>query len=161
MYLSVAVVFGPTLCCCALDSLFPSTAQSACGHEGGCKPHTDDGHGGHAHHAKAGHHHHGHNGHHAEAKPPASEEEPAPCDHEPGKCPCGEHQQTMAATQPSDAVGQRSLELHDDVFSTFAVFILPLASLEQEGASMLRLGEIRPSGINGREILRAYHKLQC
>lgn len=67
----------------------------------------------------------------------------------------------MAASQASDGVGQRSLNLHNDLFSTVAVFIFPLASFEQDGASTLCLGDIRPSGIYGREILRAYNKLQC
>jgi hypothetical protein len=159
IYLCMAVVFGPALCCCSMDSLFASaTAPSACGHEGGCNSHSKS----HGHSAEGGNHHHGHSGQHSHDAPPAaSDEVPAPCDHDPGKCPCGQHRQTMAASHPSDWVGQRSLDLQNDLFSILAVYVLSLTSLEQDDASTLRMGDIRPSGVYGREILRAYHKLQC
>ena len=155
MYLSVAVVFGPALCCCSMDSLFSfAKAASACGHDGGCKSHS--------HHAKTRHDHHSDGGGHSHPAPSQEPKEaPAPCDHDPGDCPCGQHRETMAASQPSDGVIQRSIDSHHDLFETIAVSALSLASFEPDVASALRLSQIRPSGVYGREILRAYHKLQC
>ena len=159
MYLSIAVVFGPALCCCSRDSLFPSvTAPIACGHVGGCKSHSKSP----GHSAGGVNHHYGHSGHHSHAATPAaSDEKPAPCDHDPGKCPCDKHRQTMATSQPSGGAGKRSQDLQNDLFLTLAVSVLFLASLEQDAASTLRRGRIRPNGVYGREMLRAYHKLQC
>jgi hypothetical protein len=154
MYLSLAVVIGPALCCCTMDGLFSrAVSSSACSHAGCCK----------ARNESAGHGHPGHS-HSAESRSEATQQsskEPAPCDHGKEKCPCKKHRETMAASQASQDLGQRSLDSVSDFFSTFSFAVLPFASLEKDAASTLKLGEIRPSGVYGREILRAYHKLQC
>lgn len=158
-YLSIAVVFAPALCCCSLDSLFPSAAgTSACSHSGGCNSHASDGHG-HANHESHSHPKHSHHAHSHAASEPKSQEDPAPCDHQPGKCPCEQHRQTMAASQHADLIGQNSVEWHNELFLCSAVTVLTL--VEQDVASALRMGEFRPVSVFGREILRAYHKLQC
>jgi hypothetical protein len=154
-YLSLAVVFGPALCCCTMDSFFSSGTASVCGHEGGCNSHGRP--------AARGHSHAGHS-HKADShstSTPKSEHDPTPCDHGPDGCPCEQHRETMAAGEPSHDAGQRSLGLLSDFFSTLSFAVLTSASLELDVASTLRLGDIRPCGVYGREILRAYHKLQC
>jgi hypothetical protein len=158
-YLSVAVVLAPSLCCCSLDSLFPSSAgTSACSHSGGCNSHAshDHGHANHESHSRRGHSHHAPSD---AATQSERQEEQAPCDHQPGKCPCEQHRQTMAASHHSDVIGQNSVEWHNELFMYSAVTVLTL--VEQDVASALRMGEFRPVSVYGREILRAYHKLQC
>jgi hypothetical protein len=159
LYLSLAVVIGPALCCCTMDGLFSgAVSSSACSHAGCCKSRNEPvGHGRHSH-SHIGHPHSA--GSHSEASQQSSNE-PAPCDHGQKKCPCKQHRETMAASQASQDLGQWSLDSVSDFFSTFSFAVLPFASLEKDAASTLKLGEFRPRGVYGREILRAYHKLQC
>ena len=153
-YLSGAVVFGPALCCCTIEGIFANGAvASACGHEGGCQSQGQ--------HAARGHHAHSHAAHSDSAPAQKSNDESTPCDHGHGKCPCKQHRETMASPEPSHDVSQRSLASQSDFFSAFSFAVLPFSSLEKDIASTLWPGDFRPSGVYGREILRAYHKLQC
>lgn len=154
-YLSMAVVFGPALCCCTMDSFFSSGTASACGHEGGCSSHGHPSARGHSHACNS------HEAHSHSTSTPKPERDPKPCDHGPDGCPCEQHRETMAVGQPSHDVGQRSLDSLSGFFSTFSFADVPSASLELDVASTLRMGNFRPCGVYGREILRAYHKLQC
>lgn len=155
-YLNITVVLGPGLCCCSAHFLFPWAGETGCCGSPHAEVASKD------HHSNSHHHDHGPSQHdhsaiaHEDAHP-----QQAPSNHNQNDCPCGQHQQTLFASQPGDGATVRSLDLQVHVFWTLAVDVAHLNISGPDCRSALVIGLVRPCELSGREILRAHHRLQC
>lgn len=152
-YLSLAAGLGPALCCCTIGSFISELSNpNACDHGSCCHSHASTRSPSHEHHAPSSSR--SLNGSERGAHSTSSEDDG---DH----CPCSEHRQTIAVYPASDEIGGSYLAAAQHVLLDWTFLALPLVPSEQDIASTLRLADDRPCSVYGREILRAYHKLQC
>jgi len=157
-YLSLTTVFGPALCCCNARQFFGARDGSQC-----CgKPaalHSDaptDHHAVHDHHCGQAHHQH-----EQASASSASEPKQSPAENEQDgqNCPCGNHHASLVAAAISGGVRLNVDELQTQ---TWFVLVAPLPVLpEYDAAQASRSAHLRPVGLYGREMLRAYSIMRC
>lgn len=157
-YLTMSVALGPALCCCSTHMLFPGSVGSGCcenrqaSHVGHSHAHS------HQHHGEGHCHHDSHSVHHKEVKR-AAEPEPEPNQHNPDDCACGKNRETLFRTSNSDATAKLT-DTFAYVFLAFDVDPTLAQSTTLDFTPRLE-HHFRHAELSGREILRAYNRLQC
>ena len=155
-YLSLTTVLGPALCCCNLAQVFNVGSHRNC-----CETRVvaiD-----HRSHSTspAQRKHHCCSDKADQSSAEGSNLPKSPQDQHRRDCPCGRHQAKLVLATASDTLGSRLNSDSSPMFTFgFDAQMLPmdtkLSVRDREDGN-----DIRPAGLYGRELLRAYQTLRC
>jgi len=151
VYLTLATVLGPVLCCCNAQRLFSSVEGSKCCRKGSAAQvaHNDAHDHGHAHHE-----------HQHPPTPDAANSQSAPVrhEHDDESCPCGKHHVSLVVAVPA-GMQLKAADLQTPTWYILVALLPALPEIDAQNSSIN--AQVRPADLYGREILRAYQIMRC